>query len=81
MKMFMGNTVGLLFAAVLSACGGGGGSDGDGNVGTALEPLAIDDSNAMQVTAAVLDASSWFRRRKTNSAILQQNYMTGLVRI
>jgi hypothetical protein len=59
MKMFMGNTVGLLFAAVLSACGGGGGSDGDGSVGTALEPLAIDASNAMQVTAAVLDASSF----------------------
>jgi hypothetical protein len=59
MKKFVGNTVGLLFAAVLSACGGGGGGGGGGGVGTALQPLAIDASNAMQVTAAVLDASGF----------------------
>lgn len=57
MMKYKGITVGLLFAAVLSACGGGGG--GGGGVSVALQPLAIDASNAMQVTAAVLDASAF----------------------
>jgi len=57
MTKFKGITVGLLFAAILSACGGGGG--GGGSVSIALQPLAIDTSNAMQVTAAVLDASTF----------------------
>jgi hypothetical protein len=41
----------------LTGCGGGGGGGGDGSTSVQLEPLAIDDSNAMQVTAAVLDAT------------------------
>lgn len=40
----------------LTGCGGGGGS-GDGSTSVQLEPLAIDDSNAMVVTAAAFDAT------------------------
>jgi hypothetical protein len=57
MKTIKGITAGLLVAAVLSACGGGGGGGDDGDIGVALQPLIIDANNAMQVSAAVLDAS------------------------
>jgi hypothetical protein len=56
MTNFKGISVGLLLVAMLPACGGGGG--GGGGIGVALQPLAIDDTNAMQVSAAVLDASA-----------------------
>jgi hypothetical protein len=49
-----------LSAFALAGCGGGGGGGGGvgvGNVGgVALQPLVIDQDNAMQVAAAVLDA-------------------------
>ena len=56
-----GITAGLLFTAVLSGCGGGGGGGdgGGGGIGVVLQPLAIDATNSMQVTAAVLDASAF----------------------
>jgi hypothetical protein len=41
---------------VLAGCGGGGGGSG---FSVALQPLAINDTNAMQVAAAVLDASAF----------------------
>jgi hypothetical protein len=62
MKKLTGMGVGLLLAVLLSACGGGGGGGGndggDGGIGVTLPPLAIDDTNAMQVAAAVLDAAA-----------------------
>jgi len=56
MMKLTGMGAGLLLAVLLSACGGGGG--GGGGIGVALQPLAIDATNAMQVTAAVMDASA-----------------------
>ena len=50
----------LLFTLVLAGCGGGGGGNGDGgNIGASQPPLEINAGNAMQVTAAVLDASGF----------------------
>ncbi len=59
MKKLTRMGVGLLFAVLLNACGGGGGGGGGGGIGVALQPLAIDATNAMKVTAAVLDASAF----------------------
>jgi len=59
MMKLTGMGAGLLLAVLLSACGGGGGGgDGGGDIGVALQPLAIDATNAMQVAAAVMDASA-----------------------
>jgi hypothetical protein len=55
MKKLTGMAAGLLLAVVLSACGGGGG--GGGSIGVALQPLAIDGTNAMQVAGAVLETT------------------------
>jgi hypothetical protein len=62
MRKLTGMGVGLLLAVLFSACGGGGGGGGNdgggGDIGVALQPLAIDATNAMQVAAAVTDASA-----------------------
>ena len=44
-----------LLVALLAGCGGGGGGGGGGDA-VVLDPLALDQDNAMQVAAAVLDA-------------------------
>jgi len=51
MKMVKTLGVSLLLTLVLVSCGGGGGD-------ITIQPLAIDQNNAMQVAAAVLDATA-----------------------
>jgi hypothetical protein len=50
-----------LLAVMLTDCGGGGGGGDGGGAALALDPLLIEQENAMQVAAVVLDAVAFIQ--------------------